>query len=92
MELWTKFYCLDKIHNMKTKLLSSLEQADLSLEHKEYIKSVFSNIEKSLSDLEKKVLGLYLYGYSYKQIATALSVTEKSISNALCRVRNKLSK
>ena len=62
------------------------------IEHKEYIKSVFSNIEKTLSELEKKVLGLYLYGYSYKQIATALSITEKAISNALCRIRRKLSK
>lgn len=79
----------DTIRNLEDSNALSMQEL---LEHKEYIKSVFSNIEKSLSDLEKKVLGLYLYGYSYKQIATALSVTEKSISNALCRVRNKLSK
>lgn len=62
------------------------------IESKEYIKSVFSKIEKVLSELEKKVLSLYLSGYSYKQSATALSVSEKTIDNALSRIRKKLSR
>ena len=61
------------------------------LESKEYIKSVYSKIELVLSDLEKKVLSLYLAGYSYKQSATALCVSEKAVDNALCRIRKKLS-
>lgn len=61
-------------------------------ESKEYIRSVFSKIENVLSDLEKKVLSLYLSGYSYKQSATALFISEKAVDNALCRIRKKLSK
>lgn len=62
------------------------------LESKEYIKSVFSKIEGELSTLEKKVLMLYLSGYSYRQTATALNVSEKAIDNALYRIRKKLSR
>lgn len=62
------------------------------LESKEYIKSMYSKIEKTLSKLEKDVLSLYLSGYSYQQSATVLSVSEKTIDNALCRIRKKLSK
>ncbi len=61
------------------------------LESKEYVKSVFSKLDGVLSDLEKKVLRLYLSGYSYKQSATALSISEKAVDNALCRIRKKLS-
>lgn len=61
-------------------------------ESKEYIRSVFSKIEKVLSDLEKKVLSLYLSGYTYKQSATALFISEKAVDNALCRIRKKLSR
>ena len=60
-------------------------------ESKEYIRSVFSKIEGVLSDLEKKVLSLYLSGYTYKQSATALFIYEKAVDNALSRIRKKLS-
>lgn len=62
-----------------------------ALESKEYIKSVFKKHDASFSALEKKVLRLYLSGYSYKQTACALSISEKSVDNALCRIRKKLS-
>ncbi|MDO4747722.1 MAG: sigma-70 family RNA polymerase sigma factor [Eubacteriales bacterium] len=60
-------------------------------ESKDYIKSVFNRLDGVLSELEKKVLRLYLSGYSYKQSATALSISEKAVDNALCRIRKKLS-
>ncbi len=49
-------------------------------------------IESELSSLEKKVLHLYLSGMSYSDIAASLSRTEKSVDNALWRIRSKLSK
>ncbi|MDE6025764.1 MAG: sigma-70 family RNA polymerase sigma factor [Lachnospiraceae bacterium] len=49
-------------------------------------------IESELSSLERKVLRLYLAGMSYADIALALSKTEKSVDNALWRIRSKLSK
>ena len=42
-----------------------------------------------LSKKEKQVLVLYLDGLSYKQISSALQISEKSVSNALCRIRSK---
>ncbi len=49
-------------------------------------------IKSDLSKLEKKVLELFLEGLSYSDIACELGKNEKSIDNALQRIRNKLSK
>ncbi|MNJ42975.1 RNA polymerase sigma-H factor [compost metagenome] len=43
-----------------------------------------------LSDLERKVLMLYLDGRSYQEIAVDLDRHVKSIDNALQRVKRKL--
>ena len=48
-------------------------------------------IENKLSAYEKKVLLLYLRGLSYQEIASELGKNEKSINNALTRIRLKLS-
>ena len=47
---------------------------------------------KSLSSFETKVLSLYLQGRSYFEIAAMLEKPEKSIDNALQRVKKKLEK
>lgn len=43
-----------------------------------------------LSDLEQKVLYLYLDGYTYQEISTQLNRHVKSVDNALQRVKRKL--
>ena len=43
-----------------------------------------------LSDLERKVLSLYLDGRSYQEISEELNRHVKSIDNALQRVKRKL--
>ena len=45
---------------------------------------------EKLSELEKKVLTLYLSGMTYQKIAAFLGKSPKSIDNALHRVRQKL--
>ena len=57
---------------------------------RESYEAVADSIEHSLSKLEHNALGLYLYGYSYQQIADALQVTTKSVDNAIQRVKKKL--
>ncbi|MCE5187780.1 MAG: RNA polymerase sporulation sigma factor SigH [Eubacteriales bacterium] len=52
--------------------------------------AVADSIEHSLSKLEHSALGLYLYGYSYQQIADALQISTKSVDNAIQRVKKKL--
>jgi RNA polymerase sporulation-specific sigma factor len=47
-------------------------------------------MEELLSDLERKVLALYLDGQSYQEISEELNRHVKSIDNALQRVKRKL--
>ena len=49
-------------------------------------------IARHLSSLEKKVLALYLEGMSYGQIAEQIGRSEKSVDNAIQRLKKKLKK
>ena len=56
---------------------------------KEYYISVENAIDKSLSDFERQVLGRYINGESYTEIAQKLDTPVKSIDNAIQRIRKK---
>lgn len=47
-------------------------------------------IKNTLSPLEQSVLKFYLEGFSYTEIANKLSVSAKSVDNALQRIRRKI--
>ena len=49
-----------------------------------------TSCRENLSSLEQTVLGMYLGGYSYQQIAQHLDRPPKSIDNALQRIKHKL--
>ena len=53
-------------------------------------KELYEKIKKELSEFELKVLKLYLQGKSYKDIANQLDKNEKSIDNAIVRIKSKL--
>lgn len=57
---------------------------------KESSRSLNSEISSVLSPREIRVFGLYLDGLSYREIADKLDVTEKSVDNAMFRIRKKL--
>ncbi len=59
---------------------------------KENESELLARIKEQLSKLEIQVLNLYLDGLSYAEIATEIDKTEKSVNNALQRIRTKLSK
>ncbi len=71
-----------------------LEAAELSPEQalidKENAGQLAQNIKSRLSALEKRVLYKYIQGLSYRQIAKELLITEKTIDNALQRIKKKL--
>lgn len=67
--------------NPETALLSSEEEKEL-----------FSKLKDSLSGAEYSVLKLYLQGYSRKEIAQKSGKDEKSVDNALQRIKDKLAK
>lgn len=56
----------------------------------ENLDKIYEKIEQRLSTLEKRVIKLYMQGYSYQQIGEILDKKYKSIDNALQRVKNKL--
>ena len=53
-------------------------------------KEKFKEFKEQLSNMEKKVLQLYLEGNNYTSIARMLGKSDKSIDNALSRIRQKL--
>lgn len=59
---------------------------------KEELKNIENKINSLLSSLEQEVLGLYLNGKSYQEIADIIGKEPKSIDNALQRVKRKLEK
>ena len=56
---------------------------------KEYMNTVGTVIDNSLSDFEKKVLNRYVQGESYMKIAQKLDMPVKSVDNAIQRIRKK---
>ncbi|GGD03628.1 RNA polymerase sigma-H factor [Thalassobacillus devorans] len=60
--------------------------------NKEKFDDMEDKISELLSDLERKVLTLYLDGRSYQEISAELDRHVKSIDNALQRVKRKLEK
>lgn len=59
-------------------------------EQKESERILGERIEKTLSHYENEVWGYYVNGYSSKEIASKLGSNEKSIDNAIFRIRRKL--
>ena len=80
------------------EMITPIEDSDLADSNtpekiffdKEDFKALTDNIKLELSPMEYKVLELFLAGYRYSVIADKLGLTEKSVNNALCRVRKKL--
>lgn len=67
-----------------------LTDPELLMIHQEEFQDMEYKMSEILSDLEKKVLMLYLDGRSYQEIAVDLDRHVKSIDNALQRVKRKL--
>ena len=57
---------------------------------KEYFSMMEQELKKRLSDLESRVLHLYLIGEDYRSIARLLDKSPKSIDNALQRIKTKI--
>jgi len=58
---------------------------------KERLDDIIGNRRGTLSKLEQQVLGLYLEGLSYEEISAKIDKPQKSVDNAIQRIRKKLS-
>lgn len=75
----------------ESSVLIKPENEPLSLVlDKEYFSKVSVKISKKLSKLELKVLYCYLDGLTYSQIARIIGKNEKSVDNAISRIKKKL--
>lgn len=59
---------------------------------KEAADGMQDKINSILSDFEAEVLGYYLSGISYKEIAKSIKKPAKAVDNALCRIKKKIEK
>lgn len=90
----------NSLKNIPQELITSIENVELTdsnspesiLIEKENYKTLTENIKLELSAMEYNVLQLFLEGKSYNQIADKLCITEKSVDNALARIRKKIKK
>lgn len=72
-----------------TACIGIVEEPGSILEKQESANRMLAALKKKLSPMEKEVLGLYLDGLDYLQIADSLGKSGKSIDNALQRIRRK---
>ncbi len=63
---------------------------EVVVEMQERMNLLRERINNKLSSLEQDVLKLHIAGHNYNSIAEKLSVTEKTVDNALQRARKKL--
>ncbi len=56
----------------------------------EELQSLVACLSTALSELESRVLSLYLDGYSYEQVGEQLGCDTKTVDNALQRVKRKV--
>ena len=59
---------------------------------RERVEEITHSLSVALSGFESQILDLYLDGLSYIEIADNLNVTNKSVDNAVQRIRRKLAK
>lgn len=58
----------------------------------EELEQLIIDVKRELSSFEKKVLALYIQGASYYEISRVLACGNKSVDNALQRIRKKIGK
>lgn len=77
---------------LKDTLRAAAEESDPErlMLSKERFLDIELKMDKKLSELEKKVLQLYLNGTSYAEIGQQLNKSPKSIDNAIQRIRKKI--
>ncbi len=77
------------IDQMEASEESNPEELFISQEYAEVLER---KLKDSLSDLEKRVLYMYVSGFDYRTIAKLLDKSDKTVDNALQRIRGKMTK
>ncbi len=78
--------------NLEDLLGSEKDEPYQQLIASETEKEIIENMQKNLTELEKKVFSLKISGFDYVEIGTILNKPPKSIDNALQRIKRKIKK
>ncbi len=70
--------------------LDTAEDPSAGILERERVRALYSLIRRALSDYEYRVWSLYMSGRSALEIGQAVGRDEKSVSNAIYRIRKKL--
>ncbi len=65
------------------------ESPEKSIIDRERFHFILDRLKERLSSLERRILTLYLQGLSYREIAERIGRSEKSVDNAISRVKRK---
>lgn len=81
----------DSITLMDTLKDSENQNPEMMIIDREDLERLENHMKQSLSNLEWKVLALHIQGKNYQEIAREMNKSNKSIDNALQRIKRKLS-
>jgi RNA polymerase sporulation-specific sigma factor len=73
-----------------TEELEAVCESEYDFAKHERFARLCSAVENCLTEAERRVVGCYMTGRSYKETAQLLGITEKSVDNAMQRARKKL--
>ncbi|MBQ4530620.1 MAG: RNA polymerase sporulation sigma factor SigH [Lachnospiraceae bacterium] len=94
LNTYISFHAMVGSEDEEGELLDILQSVEKTPEEliisREDLQQIGKIIERKLSSFEKEVLELYISGVSYKEIAKILGKSDKSIDNALQRMKGKL--
>lgn len=71
------------------ELAHGADPEDLFISKEEEAERLHS-LNRKLSPLEQRILSLYLHGFSYREIGEQVGRTDKSVDNAVQRIRRKV--
>ena len=77
-------YEIDKIENALDPLTIYLSNENLA--------EFYTTLKTVISDIQMKIIRLYLDGYNYKEISDKLNIPQKKVDNDLLSIKNKLRK
>ena len=80
----------DEQYDKNEVVVGTAENPETGYINREAAEEFSNKIKGELSDFEYTILSDYLKGYSYKEIGNKVGKSEKSVDNALFRIRKKI--
>lgn len=81
---------LDNTDDFREPSAGNATDPELLVIERDELQHIRERLKSTLSPLETEVFHLYMNGYRYREIAKKLSVSEKTVDNAVVRIRKKL--